>query len=437
VPESRAVQRTLCSGASKVSLPLRKGLWRARAPLDTRSYLRAAETCEFKQWADRRAFLLLLIEGVQGGEQRLAVARELEEAGEDDAALFVRQETLRRVTDFAELERLSLLLTQDEPNVDEAFDKAYRQATTDQARLKVVKDFLRLAPHNGLARRRQLALLEALGAHEALIQEVRAVSAEPIIDAGLLARGASALGRIGHQAEGIRTFGDLIERAPRDPWTLAFVGDQLRAEQRFDEAGAAYARLSDAVPDDAGVALRMALAHAGAGRLDVATRLLERVTQTGGRGDDGRIGELASITRAVLLARARADAPSLERESLTRRLLQTPLPDALGVVLVHWPPTDDTLSVRIKRARGEGLEQSPDFDASSLGMAAFRIERGDGASRILLKRPEEPGPSKPAHLTVSALVLRDGAEPKLVPREVTIEANGKNVELTFDQGTLL
>ena len=170
----------------------------------------------------------------------------------------------------------------------------------------------------------------------------------------------------------------------------------------------------------------------------MATRLLERVTQTGGRGDDGRVGELASITSAVLLAQARAAAPAPERESLTRRLLQTPLPDVAGVVLVHWPPMDDALSVRIKRERGEGEEQSPDFDASSLGMAAFRIERGDGASRILLKLAEEPGPSRPAHATVSALVLgEDGAEPRLVPRDVSIAANGKDVELTFDQGTLL
>src|SRR5690606_42132306 len=108
------------------------------------------------------------------------------------------------------------------------------------------------------------------------------------------------------------------------------------------------------------------------------------------------------------------------------------------VVLVHWPPMDETLSVRIKRGRGEGEEQSPDFDASTLGMAAFRIERGDGASRILLKRPEEPGPSRPARATVSALVLDEsGAEPRLVPRDVTVAADGKDVELTFDQGALL
>lgn len=438
VPENRAVHRTRCSGASKVSLPLRKGLWRARAPLNARKYAEAAQGCELKQWPDRRAFLLLLIDGILSGEERLEAARELEAAGEEDAATFVRQETLRRVTSFGELERLSQLLTRDEPKIDAEFDKAFRRATSDRARLAVVHDFLRLAPHNGLARRRQLALLEALGDHDALVQVVRSQSAEPIIDAGLLGRGASALARIGRQAEGLRTFGDLIERAPRDPWTLAFVGDHLRAEQRFDEAGAAYARLADSVPHDAGVALRMALAHAGAGRLDVATRLLDRVTQTGGRGDDGRVGELASITSAVLLAQARAAAPPAERESLTRRLLQTPLPDVAGVVLVHWPPMDETLSVRIKRGRGEGEEQSPDFDASSLGMAAFRIERGDGTSRILLKRPEEPGPSRPAPATVSALVLgEDGAEPKLVPRAVSVLADGKDVELTFDQGTLL
>lgn len=438
VPESRTIQRTRCSGVSKVSLPLKKSLWRARRPLDASAYVTAAQSCELKQWADRRAFLLLMLDTTDSGERRLDVARELDEAGEGDAANFIRQETLRRVTTFDELERLSEILLQDEPRVDDEFDKAYRKATTNQQRLDVVHLFLRLSPHNGLVRRRQLALLEALGKNDELYQQIRELRSEPIIDAGLLARGASALGRQGFDAEALRAFGDLIERAPQDPWTLAFVGDRLRAEQRFDEAGAAYQRLAEAVPDDAGVALRLALAHAGAGRLDVATRLLERVTQTGGRGDDGRVGELASITRAVLLAGARSHASPAEREILTRRLLQTPLPDVSGIVLVRWPPSDDALHVHIKRGRGEGLEETPDFDASNLGMAAFRIERGDGASQIRLKRGAEPGPAQSTEATVSALVMGEvGTEPRLIPKQVIVEPNGKDVELTFDQGTLL
>jgi tetratricopeptide (TPR) repeat protein len=438
VPESRARERTRCSGASKVSLPLRKSLWRSRRPLQVSTYLEAARACELKRWADRRAFLLLMLETTREGEARLDIARELEAADHADAARFIRLETLRQVQSFQELEALSQILIGDEPNVDDEFDKAFKKVTTNEQRLKVVNDFVRLAPHNGWVRRRQLALLEALGHKQQLRQQVRMLRSEAIIDAGLLAQGASALRRIGFEEEGQRTFGDLIERAPRDPWTLAFVGDRLRAEQRFDEAVAAYARLESTVPDDAGVVLRLALAHAGAGRLDVASRLLERITQTGGRGDDGRVGELASIARAVLLAGARPSASPHERELLTRRLLETSLPDVAGVVLVSWPPADDPIHVSIERDAGEGASQSPDFDASSLGLAAFRIERGSGKSRILLERRAEAGPTTPALATVSALIMGDRkAAPKLMPKQVSVAADGKPVRVNLEGGKLL
>jgi tetratricopeptide (TPR) repeat protein len=325
----------------------------------------------------------------------------------------------------------------DEPEIDDELDKAYKQATTNADRLAVVRRFLLLAPHNGLARRRLLALLEALGQKEALLAEIESLRGEPFADAGLLAQGASALRRVGLDAEGRRLFGELIERAPRDPWTLAYVGDRLRAEGMFDEAGAAYESLARSMPNDAGVALRMALAHTGAGRLDVATRLLERVTQTGGRGDDGRLGELSSIAQAVLLAAARDGKDADVDAQLERRLLQTPLPDVAGVVLVQSPPADDPILVSVTRERGEKLEQSADLDAKVLGIAAVRIERGDGAAKISLKRPAEPGPSRVAKATVLALVLRRENVPKLVRREVDVPADGKSIELRFDGETFL
>ena len=53
--------------------------------------------------------------------------------------------------------------------LDKALDKAYRAAHSDADHLDVVRKFLRLAPHNALARRRLLALLESLGrGHELL-----------------------------------------------------------------------------------------------------------------------------------------------------------------------------------------------------------------------------------------------------------------------------
>lgn len=433
LPEGRTTRRTRCSEASKVSLPLKKDIWRARGLFTAQGYVNTSRACELPRWTDKRAFLMMMIENEHSGDSRLELARALEDSGEEDAAQFVRRETLRRVDDFAELDKLSRILTQDEPNIDDELEKAYEKAGSNEARLRVVRDFLRLAPHNGLARRRELSLLEALGQNDALVQRIRTLRAEPIIDAGLLALGASALRRIGLGPEGLRTFGDLIERAPRDPWTLAYVGDRLRAEGMFDEAGAAYERLVHAMPDDAGVMLRLALAHAGAGRLDVATRLLDRITRTGGRGDDGRVGELASITRAVLLARARQSAQGDVKSELTRRLLQTPLPDVGSVVLVQWPPEDEPIEVRVRRGAGKGETQTPDFEAASVGLAALRIERGDDTAAILLRRRADPGPSRPAAATVAALVMAgDRSELRVVPREVEVAANGKSVELRFD-----
>ena len=436
VPESRSTRRTQCSTASKVSLPLRKMIWRARRGSGERlsdTYLAAARACELPTWTDRRALLLLYLEGNSDLETWLQMAGALEVAGEADAAAFLRRETLRRVTTFQELRKVSDLLTQDEPKIDDELDKAYKQAGSDPARLTVVRRFLRLAPHNGLARRRLLALLEALGQKEALIAEIDGLRAEPFADAGLLAQGASALRRIGLDAEGRRAFGELIERAPQDPWTLAYVGDRLRAEGMFDEAGAAYDSLARAVPNDAGVALRLALSHAGAGRLDVATRLLDRITQTGGRGDDGRLGELASIAQAVLLAGARGGADAEVEAELDRRLLRTALPDVQSVVMIQSPPSDDPIEVRVVRSNGEKVAQSADLDARELGVAAIRIERGDGTARISLKRALELGPSRPAKAKVAALILdRESNRPRLVTKEVEVSADGKSVELAFD-----
>jgi len=437
VPESRSLRRTQCSETSKVSLPLRKSIWRARRSNGERfsdTYLTAARACELPTWTDRRAMLLMYLEEATSDfDTWLQMAAALDTAGEGDAAAFLRRETLRRVTTFQELRQVSELLTRDEPKIDAELDKAYKQAGSDPARLAVVRRFLQLAPHNGLARRRLLSLLEALGQREALVAEIENLRAESFADAGLLAQGASALRRIGLDAEGRRAFGELIERAPQDPWTLAYVGDRLRAEGMFDEAGAAYDSLARALPNDAGVALRLALSHAGAGRLDVATRLLDRVAQTGGRGDDGRLGELASITQAVLLAGARGGADAEVEAELERRLLRTALPDVQSVVMIQSPPSDDPIEVSVVRKNGEKVAQSADLDARELGVAAIRIERGDGTARISLKRALELGPSRPAKAKLAALILdRESNKPRLVTKEVDVSADGKSVELEFD-----
>jgi hypothetical protein len=205
----------------------------------------------------------------------------------------------------------------------------------------------------------------------------------------------------------------------------------------FDDAVAAYERLARAMPEDPAVTLRLAMAHGGAGRLDVATRLLDRVSQTGGRNNDGRLGELASITRATLLAHAR-EAAALPPETdalLLRRLVQTPLPDVASVILVQTPPADPSVEVRVARTAHERDEEPPDLNAASMGLSAVRVERGAGTTRVRLIRPGA-GVRPASRVTVTAFVLvEDRSATKLVTRDVTL--GDKNLELQWNGETLL
>ncbi len=434
LPSARTSRRTQCSVASTLPLAVRRGIWRARRAKGNLDYAAAARSCELPTWGDRRTLLGILVAGmdVQAGT---ALSTRLAAEGETDAAAFIRQELLRQ-TDLTSIghEELRRLLIDDEPKIDRALDKAYRAAPSGEARLAVLRRFLRLAPHSPLGRRLLLSLLEATRNTNALIELIEQIRHDVFADAGLLADCASALRRLGMDHEGRRAFGELVERAPRDPWTLGYVGDRLRAEGLHEDALAAYLRLDAAIPDDPAVALRLGLAHAGAGRLDVATRLLDRVAQTGGRGDDGRLGELASIVEASLIAAARQGSLPAETDALlARRLAQTPLPDVASVILVRMPLTDDRVEVFVARQEKDKDELPADLDASVMGLSAVRIERGGGVARIRLRRAAGLPGARPSRGLVTALVLgKDRGQAKIVTREVDVAPGDKGTELRWN-----
>ena len=434
LPPGQSSRRTECSVASTLPLPVRRGIWRARKAKSALSYGAAAHSCELPTWGDRRALLGILVAGMNA-QNGTALAASLSAEGETDAAAFVRQELLRQ-TSLGTLgyQELRKLLIDDEPRIDRALDKAFRAAKTDDARLSVLRRFLRLAPHSPLGRRLLLSQLEATKSRAALLETIEQIRNDVFADAGLLAECASTLRRLGMDEEGRRAFGELVERAPRDPWTLGYVGDRLRAEGLYEDALAAYQRLDAAMPDDPAVSLRLALAHAGAGRLDVATRLLDRVAQTGGRGDDGRLGELASVVSASLITKARQGTPSPETDALlARRLAQTPLPDVASLILVRTPLTDDTVQVSVARQLKDKDELPADLDASAMGLSAVRIERGGGVARIRLRRAAGLAGSRPTRGLVTALVLgSDRSKTRLVTKEVDVPSDDKGTELRWN-----
>jgi tetratricopeptide (TPR) repeat protein len=434
LPELGSTQRSVCSATSKVPLAVKRGIWRARKQRRELDYRTAKHQCELPHWNDTRTFLQTLMAN-ESIDQASTLAANLAAMGDADAAKFVRQELLRRPEISAlQFDALRRLFVGDEPRIDRSLDTAYRAAKSDADRMSVLRRFLRVAPHSPLGRRLWFTLLEATGQKAALVEAIFEVRTDPFSDAGLLAAGASTLLRLGDADEGRRAFGELVERAPRDPWTLAYTGDRLRSEGLYEDALASYQRLDVAAPDDPGVALRLALAQAGTGRLDLAVRLLDRAGQTGGRADDGRTGELSSILAATLLADARTTKPAPAPETdalLVRRFAETPLPDVASLVLVRTPLGDDPVEVEVARRETDKDLLPADLDAAAMGLSAIRIERGGGTARIHLRRKAAIAGARPLRGTVAALVMGpDRSKARVVTREVEIDAKG--AELRWD-----
>lgn len=442
LPPPRATLRgRKCSGTSTLPMPLRRGVWQERLSRAKPSvvYLEAKQTCELPTWTDRRALLELVLLNNEDGLFRVGVARELESAGEVDAASLLRREAVRRARSPEELRSIKVALVGDESYPVGTFRKQYAAAADDKGRLGVVRRFLALAPHDARLRRRLVSLLEALAMKQELAEEVRLVRRDPFADAGLLADGASALRRIGDEAEARRAFGELAERAPEDPWARAFLGDRLRNEGWFDDASLAYTVLEQLVPDEPASILRLALAHAGSGRLDIAQRMLSRVAQTGGRSGDALLGELASRLANVLLAEARGKdgIAKADLDRLTRAALELPYPAGATVIVLRAPagalPIETTLIRGPKEAREE---RQAEVAAAGIGLYTMRIDPGDTSEVTLrLRRAKELPPADGTKVRVDALVpAESGSPPKLVPIDVELPATGKPLELKWSKG---
>jgi tetratricopeptide (TPR) repeat protein len=427
-----------CSPTSALPMPLRRGVWRERLDRGAVAavYTDAKRACELPTWTDKRALLELILLQVEDGLARVSAARDLDRAGEADAAALLRREAVRRARSADELRAVRHALLGDERYPVGLFRKQYGAVADDAARLSVVRRYLSLAPHDARLRRRLFALLESLGKKVELADEVRLVRRDPFADAGLLADGASALRRIGDEPESRRAFGELAERAPGDPWARAFLGDRLRNEGWFDEAQAAYAALDQLLPGDPAGALRLALAHAGAGRLDLAERTLSRVAQTGGRAGDARLGDLAGRLALTLLAEASARpglAPA-ELEQLTRASLELPRPPGATLIVLRAPAGAYAVEARLLRGpRDAREERAPEVAAEGIGLYALRLDPGDGSSAVLrLRRPAELAPARATKVRVDALVPDgDGKPPKRVSTEVELPISGKAVEIAW------
>jgi Ca-activated chloride channel family protein len=248
---------------------------------------------------------------------------------------------------------------------------------------------------------RLLDALEDAGDLDAARALGRALRARPDADATLrtavgelylrlAARRADAPGKAEDEAEARRAFGEIVEFAPDDPVARRRLGDLLRAHGWFEDASRQYETLSRLAPDDASVALLLAAAAEGNGRLEAAVKWTEKAGAASAPSDTAAVN--ARAFAATYLAWGRLDAVAGRRtdevKAITtrlRRVVATEQAKGARVVLLWAHPelhptlASDALGALLPAREGD----------VTLGIAQAMLPDRKADRRIVVRVPAE------------------------------------------------
>ena len=438
LPPGKPTGRTTCSATAQLPLQARRGVWGKR--LEDSSpyavYFQAKLQCELPNWTAKRTLLELAL-GRQDIRPCLLFAKALDVAGETDAAEYLRREVLRRARTPEDVRTVRETMLQDEGYPVDVFEKQYKAAGSNTERLAVVRKFLQFAPHDIRLRRHLLTLLAALDDREVLKQEVANVRRDLTSDATLLADAASVLRQLGEEERALQMFFEIVERAPKDPWARAYAGDRLQREGWHNAALLMYAPLEQAMASDPAVLLRMALAHAGAERIDLAGRMLTQLSHTRGRSVDSDMSDLARDLAALLLLGPHHEIGSPEQDEMNRRAMELPMRPPGTVFLVQCPNASPSITVAFQRgpktAKDKRLSIVPDISADALGLYRFMVASDDNNGVLRLAAKEVLPPWSPISVKLHAIVSQGSAKPPLlVSHRVDLPQDGKVLEIVWD-----
>jgi hypothetical protein len=197
--------------------------------------------------------------------------------------------------------------------------------------------------------------------------------------------------RLGMPDDARRTFSEIVEFQPMDELARRRLGDLYRAHGWHEDAYRQYETLVSIRPDDPTALLLLAQAAAGAGRIDEALRLEQRVMETSEQGAMEGIARTAMLWSSVRFAELRKDARERgaqnDLDALLMRMRRSGVlrnARALRVSLV-WSHPDANVSLWTS---DPGLSLSrPDDLYSELGIEAFDLaEQEPAAYRVEVRR---------------------------------------------------
>ena len=365
-----------CSDAADLLLDGRREVWRERLDQGGLShwltvYRQAARACELPTWRDRRALLDLILAKAGSVAQMVQVYHLFDSSSARD---YVRRVILRRVRTPDDL-RIARQAFAGRASDAAMIAQVLERAGEGAGKIRALRRLIALFKTDVDLRLKLLEELEKADRIAELRRAAHDLRNDPLTDAGIRTAIGEMYLRLEDEAEARRVFSEIVEFAPHDALARRRLGDIYCAHDWYEDAYRQYETLQRITPDDPSVALLLARAAAGAGRVDEALRLEQSLAEsTGGDAGLGRIALLWSSVRfAELRASARAERDTEQLDALASRMRRSGVlrvSKALRATLV-WSHPDAALSLW---AGHPGLSVTRPIDlAPEYGLEAFEV----------------------------------------------------------------
>lgn len=317
-----------CGNAVSQPLEERVVLWRERlaraagnAAAVASVYRRALAWCEAPTWRERSWLLSMLLDSMSSIRGKVSLWRIM--LGDLGAADALYRGMLARVRTPEEVRALhdALGLESIDPGL---LARTLKEAKTPGERITKLRGLVAVWSDDfALA----LTLLDALedGGDDAGARELgRKLRARPDADARVrtavgelylrfAGRATEPAQRALDEGEARRAFGEIVEFAPDDPIARRRIGDLLRAHGWYADAARQYETLARLAPDDAAVALLLASAAQGLGKLEEAVKWTEKGGASGAPDADQSPAHAARAFAATWLSWGRLEALQANR----------------------------------------------------------------------------------------------------------------------------
>ena len=373
-------QRSRCSDASRSSLDDRTSLWRERLTQTDNvsswieTYREAGQHCEIASGRDRRSFLEALLDRAGTLPRMVNVYSYLPDAS---ARSFFRGAILRRVRTADDLRLVRNAFGLGSGTDWNLVEQVLARATTPAARIRALRQLVQATPGSFEL---QLRLLEELEAQNHVPEAVRLAErlrTDPLADPGVRTAIGELYLRLGREDDARRTFSEIVEFQPMDELARRRLGDLYRAHGWYEDAYRQYETLVSIRPDDPTALLLLAQAAAGAGRVDEALRLEQRVMETSAQGAQDGLARVAALWSSVRFAElrkaARTNGSEEQLQALGMRMRRSGVLRTAGAMRVSlvWSHPDANVGLW---AAHPGLSLTrPDDLYSELGIEAFDV----------------------------------------------------------------